>query len=156
MTRRVLIGILVVVVLAAGAVGVGAVAYRAGMMQGLVTSGQVVVPQGDGTGPGMWFFHNGPMMGYGHMGWGGWGFGAFGLLRCLVPLFGLFLLFALLRLVIGPRRWGWGGYGRWGGPGGPGMRWSNEPHSVPPGFEEWHRRAHGEAPPPTPPAQPGQ
>ena len=52
-----------------GAVGVGAMAYRAGMMQGWVTSGQVVAP--NGTGPTTWW-HSGPMMfgGRGHMGWG--------------------------------------------------------------------------------------
>ena len=163
MTRRIVIGVLIFLVLAAGAVGVGAVAFRAGVMQGLVTSGQVVAP--DGTGPMLWW-HSGPMMfgGRGHMGWGG----GFGFLQCLFPLFGLFLLFGLLRFAFGPRHWGWGrrGYGPWGGPGmggpgmGPGARWGD--HPVPPGFEEWHRRMHGETaptpptPPAEPPAQPGQ
>ncbi|MCC7362367.1 MAG: hypothetical protein IT317_23000 [Anaerolineales bacterium] len=149
MTRRIVIGVLIFLVLAAGAVGVGAMAFRAGMMQGLAASGQVVAP--DGAGPMMWW-HSGPMMfgGRGHMGWG-WG-GGFGFLQCLFPLFGLLLLFALLRFTFGPRHWGWGrrGNGPWGG--GPGMNWGE--HAVPPGFEEWHRRAHGQAAPPPPPAEP--
>ncbi len=161
MTRRVLIGILVVLLLVAGAVGVGAMAYRAGVVQGAIASGQVVVPQGDGgRGPEMYFFHGGPFFGRGHMGWGMGG--GFGFLSCLVPLFGLFLFFGLMRLLFGHQRWSWGGgYGRWGGgPGGPGMGWGGEQHPVPPAFEAWHRRAHGEAapatPPTEPPAQPGQ
>ena len=154
MTRRILIGILVVLVLVAGAVGVGAMAYRAGVMQGAIAGGQVVIPQGDGMhGPGMWGY-NMPF-GHGHMGWGMGGYGGFGFLQWLVPLFGLFLLFALLRLAFGHGRWGWGGgYGRWGGPGGPGVGWGNEQHPVPPAFEAWHRQAHGQAAPPPPPAEP--
>lgn len=151
MTRRILIGMVVVLLLVAGAVGVGAMAYRAGVVQGAIASGQFDVVPGDGRGPDMMFYAM--PFGHGHMGWG-WG-GGFGFLRCLFPLFGLFLLLALFRLAFGHRRWGWGGGpGRWGGPG---MGWGSESHPVPPAFEEWHRRAHGETPPapPTPPAQPG-
>ncbi len=154
MTRRILIGVLLVLVLAVTAVSAGMFAYRAGVMQGMVTSGQAITVPDGGRGPEM-FVHPGPMM----MGRGHWGFGGgFGFLGCLFPLLGLFLLFGLLRLAFGHRHWGWrGGYGRWGGgPGG--MGGGNAEHPAPPMFEEWHRRAHGEAtpPPPAPPAQPGQ
>lgn len=156
MTRRIVIGILLVLVLAAGAVGVGAFAYRAGVMQGLVTSGQVVAPPDGGPGPDVYVYPGPFMMGRGHWGFGG----GFGLVSCLVPFLGLFLLFALLRLAFGHRHWGWrGDYGRWGGggPGGPGgLGWGSEQRPAPPMFEEWHRRAHGEPTPPPPPAQPGQ
>ena len=80
---------------------------------------------------------------YPYYGWGGpfhrpfgFGFGFFGFLILL------FLFFAALRafrfLFWGPR-WGWGHhhgrYGSWG------RSWEN---GVPPMFEEWHKRAHGE------------
>lgn len=74
----------------------------------------------------------------------GYGFGFFP----FFPLFG-FLFFVLILFWIfgGRRRWyggGWyGGYGPYG----------QHPHGVPPAFEEWHRRAHGEQPTPT--GQPG-
>jgi hypothetical protein len=160
MTRRILIGILIVVLLAVGAAGVGLTAYRFGFVQGAVSNGQVqVVTAPDGAvNPHMLVYPGGPW-GFGGR-WGGFGFG-FGFLRCLIPLFGLFLLFGLFRLILGPRRWGGWGYRRWGpgGPWGPGGRaqWGEGEHPVPPAFEAWHRQMHGEAaPPPPPPPQPGQ
>ena len=62
-----------------------------------------------------------------------WGFGFFP----IFPIFFLLFLFFVLRAVMwrGPWRGGWGcGYG------------------VPPAFDEWHRRAHGEQPTSTPTA----
>lgn len=71
----------------------------------------------------------------GYWGWGpGFGFGFFPF-GFLFPLFFILLLFWLLR----PRRWH-------GGPGGP---WHHDEHRRH-HFEEWHRQAHGEAPPPEP------
>jgi len=64
-----------------------------------------------------------------------WGFGFFP----FFPLVFIFLFFFLLRGFFwrGPWRGGWRrGYG-----------------GVPPAFEEWHRRAHGEQPGPTRPAE---
>ena len=154
MTRRIVIGILIVLLLAAGAVGVGVMAYRAGVVQGMVTSGQVITAPDGGRGPDVFVYPGGPFMYRGHWGFGG----GFGFLGCLFPILFFFLLFGLFRLIVGPRRWGWGGgYRGWGGPGGPGgPGWGSAEHPVPPMFEEWHRRAHGEAAPPPPPPQPGQ
>jgi hypothetical protein len=63
----------------------------------------------------------------------GFGFGCFG------PLLGLFLLFIAFRalgFLFWGRRWGWGPHH------GPWRRdWEN---GMPPMFEEWHKRAHGE------------
>jgi hypothetical protein len=78
-----------------------------------------------------------PYYGYGygmpfHRGHFGFGFG------CLIPLFAVFLLVIALksfRMMMGGPRWGWGHHrGHWGERG------------VPPMFEEWHKKAHGEQP----------
>jgi hypothetical protein len=129
MNRRLVVGILVVLLLAAVAVTVGGFAYQAGIAQGLASEGRLVVPDGV-VGP----------YGYPHPYFygGGWGWG-FGFARCLVPLLGFFLVFALLRGIFwrggwGRRGWGHGGYGQSGS-------------NVPPMFDEWHKRAHGEPAP---------
>jgi hypothetical protein len=133
MNRRWVVGILVVLLLATVAVTAGVFAYQAGVAQGMVTSGKVVIPEG---GVGVMPY------GYGMPFYGGWGFG-FGFLRCLFPLLGFFLLFALLRGIF----WRGGGWGRRGWAyGGHGEGGSN----VPPMFDEWHKRAHGQ-PTATPP-----
>jgi hypothetical protein len=123
MNRRWVVGILVALVVVAGAVALGGFAYSAGLAQGAIQSGQLpAAPQG---APyvypyGVPFYHYAPWF-------GPWGFG-FGLLRCLFPLLGILLVFALLRGFAWRRHWGY--------PGGPGH--------VPPMMEEWHRRMHGE------------
>jgi hypothetical protein len=65
------------------------------------------------------------------------GFG-FGFLGCLIPLFLFFLLFGAFRFLFWGPRWGWhrGGHGPWRHAWGEG--------GVPPMFEEWHKRAHGQ------------
>ena len=150
MNRRVVLGILVVLLLVVGAVAVGGYAYQLGVAQGLANSGKLVAPQGDGVAPVAPFYYGGPFF------YHPFGFG-FGFLGCLFPLLGFFLIFSLLRVIFwgggwgGRRGWGrhgWGpGYGSGGsggqdfGPGGQG---------VPPMFSEWHKRAHGEQPPQAP------
>lgn len=76
---------------------------------------------------------------YPHFGYGygmrahhpfGFGFG------CLIPIFGVLLLvlaFKSFRMMMWGPRWGWGGWHGWGEGG------------VPPMFEEWHKKAHGES-----------
>ena len=102
MNGRTIAGILLTLVLIGGAAAIGITAYNAGVAQGLVSSGQVVVAPGYPVGP--------YVGGYGH-GWGG-GFSFFGFLG---TLFFIFLVIALLRAVVGGghRRGGWGGPG-WG------------------------------------------
>lgn len=158
MNRKVILTIVIVLVLIAGAAGVGFAAFRAGTAYGISQAPAVataIAQSGANNGDVRQF---GPMMyGYGQPGMafgpfgmgmrgfgrGGFGFG-FGLLQCLVPLFILLAIFAFFRLVFRP--WGWrGGWrgGPWGhhGPNGEG---------VPPMFEEWHKRAHGQPTPPPP------
>ncbi|HET9915215.1 MAG TPA: hypothetical protein VFQ13_25215 [Anaerolineales bacterium] len=118
-------------VLIAAVAAIGYFAFQAGVAQGSPIT--IEAPSGE-TAP----------MPYPYYGWGmpfhrpfGFGFGFFGF------LFLLFLFFVALRalrfLFWGPR-WGHpmghhGGHGPWGRP------WEN---GVPPMFEEWHKRVHGE------------
>lgn len=117
MGPRGLVGILLLVVLVAGAAGL---AYNAGVAQGIAQSGQTVAPPGGGPGGAPYPY--GPYYGpYWHH---PFGFGFFGF---LFPLLFIFLFFGLLRGLFW-HSWG-GGYRHWG-------------RGVPPEFEEWHRRAH--------------
>lgn len=129
--RAILIGLLVLVLIA-GAAGVGVYAYNVGVAQGRVDSGKVTVVEG-GPYPypygGPFFFHR-PFFGFGFLG-------------CLFPLLFFFLVFALLRGIFWRGPWGWGRGWGWGGHPGHGP-WGKG--NVPPMFEEWHRHAHGEAP----------
>jgi len=123
--------ILSAVVLVAAIAGIAFFAFRAGVAQGSPIT--IEAPSGE-TAP----------LPYPYYGWGmpfhrpfGFGFGFIGFLILL------FLFFAALRafrfMLWGPR-WGWGHHmGHHQGPWG---RWEN---GVPPMFEEWHKRAHGEA-----------
>jgi hypothetical protein len=117
-------------VLVAALAGIGYFAFQAGVAQGSPVT--IQAPEGQ-TAP----------MPYPYYGWGmpfhrpfGFGFGCFGF---LIVLFLFFLALRSLRLLFWGPRWGWGhhhgGHGPWG-------RWEN---GVPPMFEEWHKRAHGEA-----------
>jgi hypothetical protein len=118
MNGRTLARVLLVVILVAGAIGLGVTAYNAGVSAGLAANGNVTInPAIPGAA--------GPYIGYGY-GYG-WGFGhGFGLFGFLGTLFFIFILFALIRAAFGGGRgWGrYGGYGRWGGPG----RWGDPDH----------------------------
>jgi hypothetical protein len=144
MSRRIVLGILLAIVLIAGAVGLGLTAYNYGVAQGLADSGRLGVEGWRGM----------PFVPFMHYGWGfrPFGFG-FGFLGCLFPLFFFLLLFLLIRGLFW-RPWGW--RGGWGGPWGHGGKWEGH---VPPAFEEWHKRAHaqgeGTSPGQEPPAQAG-
>jgi len=133
MTRRIMLGVLVVLVLLAGAVMVGGYAYRFGVMQGLAQNPAIVAPDGaapDGL-PGPYYYPYRPMM------WHGW-WGGLGFLQCLFPLLFFFLFFGLLRGLFWRGPWGW--RRGWGGSGHGG--WDRE-KGYPPMFDEWHRRMHG-------------
>ncbi len=118
MNRRVIFGLLALVLLALVATGIGTAVYNAGVSAGLsdaarqaVASGQPVpaAPFGYGYGP---YWH------------GGWGFG-FGFFGIFFWILGIFLIIGLLRGAMGWGRWG-------GGPrGGRSER-----------IEEWHRELH--------------
>ena len=130
MNGKIWLRIFAALVLVAAVAGIGFFAYQAGIAQGSPIT--IQSPQGQSL----------PAP-YPYYGWGmpfhpfGFGFG------CFIPLIGLFLFFIALRsfrlLFWGPR-WGWGHHmhGPWRG------HWGE--HGVPPMFEEWHKRMHGEAP----------
>jgi hypothetical protein len=103
-------------------------AFQAGVAQGSPIT--IEAPSGESV-PAPYPYY-GYRYGFGFHSPFAWGFG------CLIPIFGVFLLLLALKsfrfLFWGPR-WGWGGHhrGHWGERG------------VPPMFEEWHKRAHGES-----------
>jgi len=116
-------------VLLAAIAAIGYFAFQAGIAQGSPVT--IEAPSGE-TAP-MPYPHYG-------RGWGmpfppppfGFGFGCFGF---LIVLFLFFMALRAMRFLF----WGCGRHG-WHGPWG---RWEN---GVPPMFEEWHKRAHGEKP----------
>ncbi len=121
---RAVIGILLVLAVAAGVAGVTTYSYNLGLAHGVAQSGKVPVP-GPGVGPYPGYPY--PMYPYGYPFHGPFGFG-FGFIGLLWTVLLIFLVFALVRRVF------WRGYG-WGGPGHCGG-------GTAPWFEEWHRRAH--------------
>ncbi len=132
--NNVALRILSAVILIAAIAGIGFFAFRAGVAQGSPIT--IQAPSGQSqTVPAPY-----PYYGYGmpfHP-WGPWGFG-FGCFGPLIALFLFFLAFRAFRVLFWGPRWGWGHhhYGPWG------RHWEN---GVPPMFDEWHKRAHGEQP----------
>jgi hypothetical protein len=117
--------VLIVLVLIAAILGIGAYAYNLGMTQGLTQ--KVQAPAGQPAQlPYLYYGH--PFFRFG-----------FGWLGCLVPLFLFFLVFGSMRALFwhGPmgmgrmhrRHWGW-------------REGDEDSKDVPPFFAEWHRRAH--------------
>ena len=124
--------IIAALVLLAGLAAIGFFAYQAGVAHGSPIT--IQSPSGE-TAPAPY-----PYYGYGYgMPLRPWGFG-FGFLGCLIPLFLFFLVFGAFRFLLWGPRWGWGRRG-WYGPGRHG--WGEG--GVPPMFEEWHKRSHGQS-----------
>ncbi|HNQ94676.1 MAG TPA: hypothetical protein PKK96_14730 [Anaerolineales bacterium] len=119
---RVVSGLVLFAVIAA----IGFFAFQAGVAQGSPIT--IEAPSGE-SAPAPY-----PHYGYGY---GmrphhpfGFGFG------CLFPIFGILLFilaFKSFRVMMWGPRWGWGGRHGWG------------EHGVPPMFDEWHKKAHGES-----------
>ncbi len=122
------------IVLLAAIVGIGVFAYNAGMTQAALTT--LPAPSAEvGAQPY-------PYAGYGMHYWHPFPFFSFGCFGLLLPLFLLFLAFGAFRRMLWGPRWGWHGMHhmhRMGMMGAEGER------GVPPFFEEWHKRAHGES-----------
>jgi hypothetical protein len=119
MRRAWAIAVLLLVILAGVAIGIGA--YHAGVNHGLTEAregGQIIRVVGPGYG---------------------FGFAPLGLF--LFPLF-FFLIFGLFRAAFWGRRWGRPGDGPWGGSnhghGGAGQ-WAGGRQAM---FDEWHKRQH--------------
>src|SRR5688572_23340733 len=115
-------------VLVAAIAGIAYFAFQAGVAQGSPIT--IEAPSGE-TVPAPY-----PYYGYGFHRPFGFSFGLFGF---LILLFLFFLALRAFRFLFWGPRWGWGQHhhGPWG------RHWEN---GVPPMFEEWHKRAHGEPP----------
>ena len=132
MNDKVGLRILSALVLIAAIAGIAFFAFRAGVANGSpvtieAPAGQTapVAPYPYGYGYGMRFYH--PF---------GFGFGCFGI---LIPLFLFFLAAKAFRMLFWGSRWGMMGHH------GPWRRdWGER--GVPPMFDEWHKKAHGERP----------
>jgi hypothetical protein len=116
-------------VLIAAIAGIAFFAFQAGVAQGSPVT--IQAPEGQ-TAPMPYPY---PYYGWG-MPYRHWGFG-FGFFGFLIPLFLFFLVLRAFRFLFWGSRFGWGHHHR--GPWGRG--WEN---GLPPMFEEWHKRAHGE------------
>jgi hypothetical protein len=133
MNGKIGLRILSALVMLAAIAGIAYFAFQAGVAKGSPIT--IQAPSGQtAPAPAPYPFYYGYGMPF-HRPFGfGFGFGCFG------PLLVLFLLFIALRsfrmLFWGPR---WGhhmhGHGPWG------RHWEN---GVPPMFDEWHKKAHGE------------
>lgn len=127
MNRRIVLAVLLVLVLIAGALSLGAYAYNFGVAQGLAESGKLatITPE---DGARLYPYYGGPFWFHRPF-----GFGFFG---CFGPLLFILLLFVLFKGL-------W-----WGGPWGwrRGWRHHYEDRGVPPMFDEWHRQAHSQDP----------
>ena len=130
MNGKIGLRIISALVLVAAIAGIAFFAFRAGVAQGSPVT--IEAPAGQSVPAPYPFYGYGHGMPFHHP----FGFG----LGCFGPLLALFLLFVALKsfrfLFWGPR-WGWGGHGPWRHHG-----WGER--GVPPMFEEWHKRMHGE------------
>ena len=116
MKTRIALAVLLVLITAVGALGLGMYAYNAGVTQGLAQSGRIVAPDGGAVVP----YYN-PMP-YHPFGFGFPGF----LFSCLF----IFMIFGLIRAIFFRRHWGM--HSRrdmWNG-------------DFPPMAAEWHRKMH--------------
>ena len=115
-------------VLVAVIAGIAFFAFQAGVAKGSPVT--IQAPSGQ-TAPAPYPYYG---YGYGAPFYHPWGFG-FGFLGFLIPLFLFFIALRAFRFLF------WGP--RWGHHRGPwGRDWGER--GLPPMFEEWHKRAHGE------------
>ncbi len=129
MSRNTGLRILSALVLIAVVAGIAFFAYQAGFAHGSPVT--VQAPSGQSVpAPYPYPYYGMPF----YRPWG-WGFGCFGI---LIPIFLFFLLFHAFRVLIWGPRWGWGRHY--------GMRGRGWGEDVPPMFDEWHKKAHGETP----------
>lgn len=129
MNRRIIFGVLLALLLIAGAVSLGVYIYNVGVAQGLAESGKLtdLPPGAEGR---LYPYYGGPF----------WHPRPFGFFGCFGPL-----LFILLIVVLFRGLW-------WGGPWAWGHGWKHEHGGGRAIFEEWHRQAHSQGAQQTPPS----
>lgn len=119
-------------VLIAAIAGIAFFAFQAGVAKGSPVT--IETPSGQ-TAPAPYPYYG---YGYGMPFYRPWGFGL-GFFGFLIPLFLFFIVLRAFRFLFWGSRWGWGhhgGHGPWR------QGWGER--GLPPMFEEWHKRAHGE------------
>ena len=130
MDGKIVLRIVSALVLIAAIAGIGFFAYQAGVANGSPVT--IQAPSGESVQSPYPYYGYGMPYGF-HMPF--FGFGCFGI---LIPLFLFFLAMKAFRMLFWGPRWGHiGHHGPWG------RHWEG---GVPPMFEEWHKRAHGEQP----------
>jgi len=133
MTGKIVVRIVSALVLLAAIAGIAFFAFQAGVAKGSPVT--MTAPSGESaTVPYMYHGYE-----FGHTRFiypFGFGFGCFGL---LIPLFLFILAMKAFRFMMWGPRWGHMGHHRHG-PWG--RHWEN---GVPPMFDEWHKKAHGES-----------
>lgn len=151
---KIALRILLALVIVGAVLGLGAFAYRAGVMHGAAQN-LSALPQTDGVQMPFARMHPGFM----HTPF--FGLGCLGL---LVPLFLICLIFAIFRGLFWHGRMHHGCHGYRGPLGGPVPFWKHghmhadwDPEKdVPPFFNEWHRRMHENGEGPKPPEKPAE
>ena len=127
--RNGLRALFIVVMMVLVAAAAGGFAYNLGVSHGLALGAQASGEIERGARVGMYPY-------YGYYGWHPWGFGfGFGIFG---PLLFIAFWFFLARLLFWGGPWRRYGYWRHRGAG----RYGDGPRDLPPGFDEWHRRAH--------------
>ena len=124
---RVVGGIVLLIVLVLGSLAIGALAYNAGVANGITQAASEALPAGEAGSISPYF--------YGARGFGHYGPGSF-LLFCLVVPFLFFLFFGAMKLIFAPWRMGHR-HGGWGWKGNEEWRSRFEERAA-----EWHRKAH--------------
>jgi hypothetical protein len=138
MNRHIVFRIIGALLLIALLVAGGTFVYQAGVTQGISQAPEVAqaIQQSAEDGNPNPMFNRG--YGYGYPFHHGFGFGPhFGFLPfgfCFSILL-VFFFFGMLRFIFRPWAWHKHGHGHWG------KHWEG---GVPPKFDEWHKRAHGE------------
>jgi hypothetical protein len=138
MNGKIVLRIVSALVLIAAIAGIAFFAFNAGVAQGSPVT--IQAPSGEASQQ-MPYYGYGMPFGYRgyHHGMPFFGLGCFGI---LIPLFLFFLAAKAFRMMLWGPRWGHrmhGGHGPWGR-----SHWGEG--NVPPMFDEWHKRAHGETP----------
>jgi hypothetical protein len=135
MNGKIALRIVSALVLIAAIAGIAFFAFQAGVAKGSPVT--IQAPSGEAAQQMPYYG-----MPFGYRGYHGMPFFGFGCFGILIPLFLFFLAAKAFRMMLWGPRWSHrmhGGHSPWGRGG-----WGEG--GVPPMFNEWHKRAHGETP----------